>query len=407
MLTYGMTAHSPSGISSEMVEMLPPGGGGGARGTSPPPPSRDGPPSPPPLSGEDVRVRLNATKIMIRQRAEAMRAGTPERRSGQPSNLLARPIAVVARPASPGAAAELESEPLTEPESEPSADVAPARNLLTGMQGKRGLGLFKAAGRSVIKDVKRDSITKVLSNNGSPRTDTQLAARKRNNTITNLEAQVRESVTWQHYKAAAKIQKVLATWQAYDLADSKTIRLLADQYRQDQVDAAATSATNEQRRELRKGKEEEKRQLRKLRDAELEQTEGELTRAIADNKYEEAHWLSKRLGVLRSTPLERTRGCCSKLWYGAEEEEEEDGVVETDDEEDEALLKKAAELGPPKKPVEELFQQDELDAYRECFNHVDTYHFGKISRRRDCHSADAPSPCLLKHLLQGEGGAAE
>ena len=32
---------------------------------------------------------------------------------------------------------------------------------------------------------------------------------------------------------------------------------------------------------------------------------------------------------------------------------------------------------------------------------------GGSSRRRDCHSADAPSPSLLKHLLQGEGGAPE
>ena len=27
-------------------------------------------------------------------------------------------------------------------------------------------------------------------------------------------------------------------------------------------------------------------------------------------------------------------------------------------------------------------------------------------RRRDCHSADTPSPSLLKRLLKGEGGAA-
>ena len=33
---------------------------------------------------------------------------------------------------------------------------------------------------------------------------------------------------------------------------------------------------------------------------------------------------------------------------------------------------------------------------------------GARSRRRElCHSADAPSPSLLKHLLRGEGGAAE
>ena len=29
------------------------------------------------------------------------------------------------------------------------------------------------------------------------------------------------------------------------------------------------------------------------------------------------------------------------------------------------------------------------------------------SRQRDCHSADALSPSLLKHLLKEEGGAAE
>ena len=29
------------------------------------------------------------------------------------------------------------------------------------------------------------------------------------------------------------------------------------------------------------------------------------------------------------------------------------------------------------------------------------------SRRRNCHSADIPSPSLLKNLLKGEGGAAE
>ena len=32
---------------------------------------------------------------------------------------------------------------------------------------------------------------------------------------------------------------------------------------------------------------------------------------------------------------------------------------------------------------------------------------GPSSRRRDCHIADAPSPSLLKHLLKGEGSAAE
>ena len=29
------------------------------------------------------------------------------------------------------------------------------------------------------------------------------------------------------------------------------------------------------------------------------------------------------------------------------------------------------------------------------------------SRRRDCHFDDDPSPCLLKRLMKGEGGAAE
>ena len=28
---------------------------------------------------------------------------------------------------------------------------------------------------------------------------------------------------------------------------------------------------------------------------------------------------------------------------------------------------------------------------------------GTVSRRRDCHFADIPSPLLLKHLLEGEG----
>ena len=32
---------------------------------------------------------------------------------------------------------------------------------------------------------------------------------------------------------------------------------------------------------------------------------------------------------------------------------------------------------------------------------------GGVSRRRDCHFADALSPSLLIHLLKGEGGAAE
>ena len=32
---------------------------------------------------------------------------------------------------------------------------------------------------------------------------------------------------------------------------------------------------------------------------------------------------------------------------------------------------------------------------------------GTHSRRRDCHFADTPSPCLLKDLLKVEGGAAE
>ena len=35
---------------------------------------------------------------------------------------------------------------------------------------------------------------------------------------------------------------------------------------------------------------------------------------------------------------------------------------------------------------------------------VDT---GDISRRRDCHFADALSPSVLKHLLKVEGGAAK
>ena len=32
---------------------------------------------------------------------------------------------------------------------------------------------------------------------------------------------------------------------------------------------------------------------------------------------------------------------------------------------------------------------------------------GGISRRRDCLFADVPSPSVLKHLLKGEGDAAE
>ena len=32
---------------------------------------------------------------------------------------------------------------------------------------------------------------------------------------------------------------------------------------------------------------------------------------------------------------------------------------------------------------------------------------GFTSRRRDCHFTDIPSPSLLKHLLKGEGDAAE
>ena len=32
---------------------------------------------------------------------------------------------------------------------------------------------------------------------------------------------------------------------------------------------------------------------------------------------------------------------------------------------------------------------------------------GAPRRRRDCHCADIPSPSILKHLLQGEEGAAE
>ena len=31
----------------------------------------------------------------------------------------------------------------------------------------------------------------------------------------------------------------------------------------------------------------------------------------------------------------------------------------------------------------------------------------KGSRRRDCHFTDIPSPSILKHLLEGEGGSAE
>ena len=30
-----------------------------------------------------------------------------------------------------------------------------------------------------------------------------------------------------------------------------------------------------------------------------------------------------------------------------------------------------------------------------------------VSRRRDCHFADTPSPSSLKHLIEVEGGAAE
>ena len=32
---------------------------------------------------------------------------------------------------------------------------------------------------------------------------------------------------------------------------------------------------------------------------------------------------------------------------------------------------------------------------------------GDTRRRRECHCADALSPCLLKRLLGGEGGAAK
>ena len=32
---------------------------------------------------------------------------------------------------------------------------------------------------------------------------------------------------------------------------------------------------------------------------------------------------------------------------------------------------------------------------------------GRVSRQRDCHFDDTPFLCLLKHLLQVEGGAAE
>ena len=35
------------------------------------------------------------------------------------------------------------------------------------------------------------------------------------------------------------------------------------------------------------------------------------------------------------------------------------------------------------------------------------YSSGDFSRRRDCHFADTPFPSILKHLLKGEGGAAE
>ena len=31
----------------------------------------------------------------------------------------------------------------------------------------------------------------------------------------------------------------------------------------------------------------------------------------------------------------------------------------------------------------------------------------QVSRRRDCHFTDIPSPSTLNHLLKGEGGAAE
>ena len=37
----------------------------------------------------------------------------------------------------------------------------------------------------------------------------------------------------------------------------------------------------------------------------------------------------------------------------------------------------------------------------------DTERAGGLSPRRDCHFADIPSPSVLKHLLQVEGGAAE
>ena len=42
--------------------------------------------------------------------------------------------------------------------------------------------------------------------------------------------------------------------------------------------------------------------------------------------------------------------------------------------------------------------KDELEQYA---------HPLEPSRRRDCHFTDIPSPVLLKHLLKGEGGAAE
>ena len=40
-------------------------------------------------------------------------------------------------------------------------------------------------------------------------------------------------------------------------------------------------------------------------------------------------------------------------------------------------------------------------------NKLLNWHQGSASRRRDCHFTDIPSPSILKHLLKGEGGAAE
>eukprot|EP01052_Picozoa_sp_SAG31_P013033 SAG31_NODE_774_length_12192_cov_26.736128_10_plen_452_part_00 len=267
------------------------------------------------------------------------------------------------------------------------------------------LDRFKSAATTVQRGtVQRETIA-LLSNNGVPRSDAQLAARKKNNTISHLERERREAVTWQQYKRAGSINQELQRWHAYDLADPSSVKILADKYRQDKIEAAQAHDDAEQRRSKRREREERRAKKRKDNDIEIERLEEELQAALDRHEYKDAARLGKRLQNMNDS-TEKTSICCNlcgekgeeDILIVSEEDEDDDDDDEDDDEDDDVeeeadddqndtkienddsnVLNQKIEDDPE---VAELFDPLELKVYRECFDFVDTYKFGKIREVR-------------------------